>query len=127
MLKKLKNKNGLTLIELIAVLVILGIIAAIAVPTIGNTINAQRERAADLQWSNIMSSAELYLFQNTEDGDTFSMDDIDMSAPVVLEEDSTGTIIASDELIFENSSDELIIVASVTVIYIDGFLVYGTE
>ena len=74
-----------------------------------------------------MSSAELYLFQNTEDGDTFSMDDIDMSAPVVLEEDSTGTIIASDELIFENSSDELIIVASVTVIYIDGFLVYGTE
>jgi len=127
MLKKLKNKNGLTLIELIAVLVILGIIAAIAVPTIGNTINAQRKRAADLQWSNIMSSAELYLFQNTEDGDTFSMDDIDMSAPVVLEEDSTGTIIASDELIFENSSDELIIVASVTVIYIDGFLVYGTE
>jgi len=39
MFKTLKNKKGLTLIELIAVLVILGIIAAIAIPTIGNTIS----------------------------------------------------------------------------------------
>ncbi|RFB17688.1 prepilin-type N-terminal cleavage/methylation domain-containing protein [Bacillus sp. HNG] len=40
MLKKyLKNQKGLTLIELLAVIVILGIIAAIAVPTIGNVIN----------------------------------------------------------------------------------------
>ena len=33
--KRLKNEKGLTLVELLAVIVILGIIAAIAVPSIG--------------------------------------------------------------------------------------------
>lgn len=128
MIKKLKNKNGLTLIELIAVLVILGIIAAIAVPTIGNTINAQRERAAELEWSNIMSSAELYLVQNSDTA--FAMDDLFngdyISENVVLESDASGTVITSSTDIFEDSSGQLVIAASVTVIYIDGFLVYGT-
>ncbi|MGN7295636.1 prepilin-type N-terminal cleavage/methylation domain-containing protein [Ferdinandcohnia sp. SAFN-114] len=37
--KHLKNQKGLTLIELLAVIVILGIIAAIAIPAIGNVIS----------------------------------------------------------------------------------------
>ncbi len=36
--KRLKNEKGLTLVELLAVIVILGIIAAIAIPSIGNII-----------------------------------------------------------------------------------------
>ncbi|MGC5326607.1 prepilin-type N-terminal cleavage/methylation domain-containing protein [Brevibacillus sp. SYSU BS000544] len=45
MLKKyLKNERGLTLVELLAVLVIIGIVAAIAIPSIGNIIdNARRD------------------------------------------------------------------------------------
>ena len=36
--KRLNNEKGLTLVELLAVIVILGIIAAIAVPSIGGII-----------------------------------------------------------------------------------------
>ena len=38
----LKNEKGLTLIELLAVIVILGIIAAIAIPRIGGLFKMQK-------------------------------------------------------------------------------------
>ena len=41
----LQNKKGFTLVELLAVIVILGIILAIAVPTVTGIINNQRESA----------------------------------------------------------------------------------
>ncbi|XMB73029.1 type II secretion system protein [Mycoplasmatota bacterium WC30] len=129
MLRTLKNRKGLTLIELIAVLVILGIIAAIAIPTIGNTINAQKERAAEAEWSNILSSARYYSVRNSSET-AFSMDDLFngdyISENVVLESDDVGTVITSSDDIFEVSGSDVIITASETVIYIDGFLVYGT-
>ena len=45
MKKFLKNQKGLTLVELLAVIVILGIIAAIAVPAIANIIDNSRKDA----------------------------------------------------------------------------------
>ena len=45
MKKVLKNQKGLTLVELLAVIVILGIIAAIAVPAIANIIDNSRKDA----------------------------------------------------------------------------------
>lgn len=57
-IKHLRNEKGLTLIELLAVIVILGIIAAIAIPMIGNVVEDSREKAAVNEALNIISAAK---------------------------------------------------------------------
>lgn len=53
-----RNEKGLTLIELLAVLVIVGIIAAIAIPVIGGTISKSKERA-DTATKNMITEAAM--------------------------------------------------------------------
>lgn len=58
-MKLLKNQKGMTLVELLAVLVILGIIAAIAIPMIGNMIENSQTKAAANEALNIIAGAKL--------------------------------------------------------------------
>lgn len=64
MRKTLKDQRGLTLIELLAVVVILGIIAAIAVPAIGNIIEGQKEKAHKANAIMVLDAAKLYWLDN---------------------------------------------------------------
>ncbi|MCM3637278.1 prepilin-type N-terminal cleavage/methylation domain-containing protein [Sporosarcina luteola] len=62
--KRLNNEKGLTLVELLAVIVILGIIAAIAVPSIGNIITNSKVNALKADGQNVLAAANMYFVEN---------------------------------------------------------------
>ncbi len=55
----LKNQKGLTLLELLAVIVVLGIIAAIAIPSIGGIIKHTKEKSHYANAQAIIDAARL--------------------------------------------------------------------
>ncbi|MFZ1541259.1 MAG: type II secretion system protein, partial [Enterococcus aquimarinus] len=60
-LKKIWNKeDGFTLVELLGVIVILGIILAIAVPALGNIISKARDNTANAEQELVIDAAQLY-------------------------------------------------------------------
>lgn len=63
-------KKGFTLVELLAVIVILGIIAIIAVPTIFNLITDSREKLYDEQVFQIENAAKKWAVENISDDGT---------------------------------------------------------
>lgn len=64
---RLKNDKGMTLIELLAVIVILGIIAAIAIPSIGGIIQNSREDAVKADAITILNAGKLYVASHGND------------------------------------------------------------
>ncbi|MEH6947671.1 prepilin-type N-terminal cleavage/methylation domain-containing protein [Bacillus sp. JJ634] len=62
--KLLKNQKGLTLVELLAVVVILGIIAAIAVPSIANIIDNSKKDAHIANAEQLVGAARLAVAAN---------------------------------------------------------------
>jgi type IV pilus assembly protein PilA len=65
-LRKKKNKKGFTLIELIIVIALLGVIAAIAVPRYGGVLEQSRVSSDAITLEMVEKAAELYNFQNPD-------------------------------------------------------------
>lgn len=68
--KQLKDERGLTLVELLVVVVILGIIAAIAVVAIGGIIENSKKDAMVADAKQMVSAAKLYTASNPVDEET---------------------------------------------------------
>ena len=62
----LKNQKGLTLVELLAVIVILGIIAAIAVPSIGHIIDNSKKDAHVANAQQMIAAARMAVASNDQ-------------------------------------------------------------
>ncbi|MEW9107956.1 MAG: prepilin-type N-terminal cleavage/methylation domain-containing protein [Cytobacillus gottheilii] len=87
----LKNQKGLTLIELLAVIVILGIIAAIAIPSIGGLINKTKNDAKVAEAVQIISSAKMYVATNPT-ATTLDFDDLESYLDNVKDKTFTVTV-----------------------------------
>ena len=69
-LKKIWNKeDGFTLVELLGVIVILGIILAIAIPGIGKVVDNARTKTAEQQELLVLDAAKIYELDGNTIGD----------------------------------------------------------
>ena len=59
-MKHTKSRNGFTLIELVIIIVILGVLAAVAVPRLGSTIDSSEASAEEAVIGNLTSALEVY-------------------------------------------------------------------
>lgn len=107
-LKYLRKEKGMTLVELLAVLVILGIVAAIAVPLIGNIINDSKEKAILADAQQILSAAKL-AHANGEGTGKGTADSPKIFDHTILSEyvDGNANIKAGDEVTFNGSTWEV--------------------
>lgn len=87
------NKKGITLVELLSVLVLISIIAVIAIPLITGFLKDSKSDADTINKANIKEAAELYLADNV--GSTIDFD-INPTTTVTLRQLLDGGYISGD-------------------------------
>lgn len=67
-LNKLKNKKGFTLIEMIVVIVIIGILAAVLIGSLTGYIRKSRVASAKMEAGNVLTAVQAYASENESKG-----------------------------------------------------------
>lgn len=65
----LRNQRGFTLVELMIVIVIIGVLAAIAVPAYSSYVSKAQERTCEANRRTISTAATMYYIENNEYAD----------------------------------------------------------
>ncbi|PTQ86004.1 type IV pilus assembly protein PilA [Trichococcus patagoniensis] len=86
----LKKEGGFTLVELLAVIVILGFIVAISIPLIGNVIEGAGDDTDAAQQELVIDAAQMYELENSIPAEGVSTDDL--IAAGFLESDFEGDL-----------------------------------
>jgi len=80
------NKKGFTLVELLAVLVIIGLLAVTIIPVVTNNIIDSKEKTRDMQKSSIIEASKNYHADNIGTLNIDSEDDIVIPLQVLMDE-----------------------------------------
>jgi type II secretion system protein G len=74
--KAKKNQKGFTLVELMVVVVIIGILVAIAIPVYNNTLDSAKEKADAANVRTIEGAVVMYLSEKGSLPDDFDLEDL---------------------------------------------------
>ncbi len=87
----MKNKQAFTLIELLVVVLIIGILAAVAMPQYTKAVNKSRATQALTLLKSLVEAQEVFFLANNTYTDDLSQLDIDIPAELIFDESPDAT------------------------------------
>lgn len=100
------NNRGFTLVEVLAIIVILGIIAGIAAPNVLSTINNSKEKSYDIMIKNIVTASKS-LYQEVEYGGEIHKYTIDEEEEEETTETNTDETNTDEDIIIDEEKDKV--------------------
>lgn len=105
-LTKKRKKKGFTLIELMAVVAIIAILAAVLVPTVSGYINRSKKTAIVTQARTLMNAIETYNLTSTTGGTSISTDSNSNTVASLFDENNGA--FKEEDLVTESSVNKIL-------------------